>query len=551
MPTIVNFRDVILQGQAPRVLSLAPAAFTATFVYNGVQLSVIKSSNPAVINYEYRVGATWAGAAVLTQNGGTNYTWPAQAAGTYTLWVAAVDNVGSYSTPISVSVTVTPATITTFTDVVSSRNLQLNWTAAQGSYSTLSFEVRSGASGVTWAAATSLGFYNVNTYQEQVVWTGAKDYLVAASDVAGNVSTPSRLAVVVSAPGAPTAPYVNVVDNDVLIYWTAPAVSYTQLPIASYETRKGATWATSTLIGSNGNATFAGVFEQTSGVFTYWIAAIDTTGTYGLPVQVTATVNQPPDFIFRNNFNSALGGTLVNAYMEVGSILLPADVTQTFASHFTNNGWTTPAAQATAGYPVYANPSLTSASYTEVIDYGVTTPSSIVTSTLGYVTVTGTVTPTCQISYKLLSTDAWTVLSVGSIALIPANFRYVQIAYSFACTAGANLIRLNTLNVKLSIKLRNDSGSAPVNNTNVTIPATGSTVYPAGTTPVSLAYPFIYADTPMVVVNGLDSFSKPYFAAVIYTGIPNPRFFAVQIFNSAGTLMTSSAITFSWTARGY
>ena len=534
MPTIVNFRDVILQTQAPRVLSVAPSSFTSSFTPVGIQLNVLKSSNPAVVRYEFRVGATWLTSSLITQDGGTNYLWAAQSVGTYIVWVAAVDNINNYSVPVSLTVVITASTMSIFTDIISGRNLQLNWSASAGSFGSLQFEVRSGVSGVAWNAATSKGFYNANTYQEVITLAGNFDYLVAALDVAGNYSAPMRLNVSVGAPGAPTAPYVNVVDNDVLIYWTAPNVAYNQLPIASYEVRKGATWAGGALVGSNGNSTFAGVFEQASGVYTYWIAAIDTSGAYGTPVSIAATVNQPPDFIFRNNFNSALGGTLVNAYIEQGTILLPIDTTQTFASHFTGNSWTTPAAQIAAGYPIYANPSTSTASYEEIIDYGAIVATSIVTTTLGYTTIAGSVSPLCTISFKLNAGDAWTVLGSGTAVLIPQNFRYIRVHYDFTSTAGANLIKINQLNIRLSLKLRNDSGTS---------------VSVIGGTAVTFGYPFIYADNPVVQASGLDTYGKPYFCAVIWAGAPNPTTFSVRIFNSAGTEV--SGVTFAWTARGY
>ena len=536
MPTIVNFRDVILQAQAPRVLSVAPSSFTSSFTPVGIQLNVLKSSNPAVIRYEFRVGATWASSALITQDGGTNYLWTAQPVGTYVVWVAAVDNINNYSVPVSLTVVIAASTMSTFTDIISGRNLQLNWSALAGSFGSLQFEVRSGASGVAWNAATSKGFYNANTYQEVVAWAGNFDYLVAALDVAGNYSAPMRLNITVGAPGAPTAPTVQIVDNNVLIYWNAPTVASNQLTIASYEIRKGATWIGSPVIGSNGNSTFTSVFEQLAGVYTYWIAAIDTSGTYGSPVSIAATVNAPPDFIFRNNFNSSFGGTFVNAYQEQGSYLLPANLAQSFAAHFTANSWTTPDNQIAAGYPIYISPSTTSASYTELIDYGGITPTSTMTTTLGFAAVSGTVSITCTISWKLNAGDAWTVLPVGAVGLIPASFRYVQVVYNFTSTAGANLIRLNSLNLRLSIKLRNDSGSASITA--------------GGGTAVTFAYPFIYADTPVVVANGLDAYGKPYTCAVIYAGVPNPTGFSVRIFNSSGVEMTTGVL-FSWTARGY
>jgi len=558
MATIRNSADVFLQTESPRILSAAPSTFTNFFTASGCQLNCLPSSNLSVVRYEYRVGAAFNTATVISQDGGTNYLWSPQIAGTYTVWVSAVDNRGIYSAAVSQSISILTSTMSSFTSSVSGRNIQLNWTAIPGSYGALLFEVRSGISGVTWATATSLGFYNNNTYQEVVSWSGNKDYLVAALDVASNYSAPMRLAIALSAPGAPTALTAQVVDNNVLLYWAAPSITPPQLAIVSYEVRKGSTWATGIPLGgtgSNGNSTFCGIFEQQSGTYTYWAAAIDAAGVYGTPVSISAVVNQPPDFILRSDIYSTFTGTLVNAYFENGLILLPANTSQTFATHFTANSWTTPAAQIGAGEPIYISPSLTTASYEEIINYGAVIPTTIASSLIAVTAISGVVTPTCTISWKLLSGDAWTVLPSGTNALISSNFQYVRYHWDFATTAGANLIRIISLEYKLSIKLRNDSGTVAINTGNYSVPTVGQQFYGIVSTPVTtitFGYPFIYADTPVVTVNGLDTHGKAYTAAVLYINAANPTKFYVQVFDSTGAQVSSSAgVSFSWTARGY
>ena len=50
--------------------------------------------------------------------------------------------------------------------------------------------------------------------------------------------------------------------------------------------RKGASWTAGTVVGSNGNSTFAAIFEQQSGTYTYWVLAYDTAGNAGTPVGI-------------------------------------------------------------------------------------------------------------------------------------------------------------------------------------------------------------------------------------------------------------------------
>lgn len=523
-----------IQGTMLKLPPAPPTNLTATFQNFGIFLICGRSTNPDIVRYEYRIGPDWATSTLLTHDGSTSYTFGLQAVGTYLIWVAAVDIYGNYSAPTSDLITVSPPVMNTLTNTINGQSLQLNWTATASSFGIFEYEVRYGVKGCTFAAAASLGFYNTNTFSQIIIGAGNHDYLVAAIDVAGNYSVPLRNAIVMIPPSAPVSPYVNVIDNDVLIYWSAPPVAANQLPIASYNCYQGATFSTSALIGNNGNSTFAFVFESIGGNYTFWMTGIDTSGVEGAPVSIAATVSPPPDFVLQNNFNSTFGGTLQNAYIENSAILLPFDTTKTWATHYTSNGFNTPNDQIAAGFPLYAEPSLTAASYTELINYGVVIPSTIATATLGSTSVAGSVAIAVQMYWKLNSGDAWTALAPGTVALIPSNFQYFKVVYSFTSTAGANLLKLNSLNLKLSVKLRNDSG-------------TGTSA--VGGTTINFSYPFIAANTPAVTPNGLDKYGKPYNVAVIYQSVPDPTYFSVRIFDSAGT--ETAGVGFSWTARGY
>src|SRR5581483_5337811 len=110
-------------------------------------------------------------------------------------------------------------------------------------------------------------------------------------------------------------------------------------------------------------------------------------------------------------------------------------------------------------------------------------------------------------------------MPAGFSALCTA-FRYIKFVITMTGTPGANVMVINNINVKLNIKQRMDSGTATI-------------AAPGGTT-VNFGYPFIEADCPVVQAAGLDSHSKPYFCAVIYTGPPNPTSFQVRIYDSTG-----------------
>ena len=526
----VSAYSYTITGYMAALPPTSPASLTPTMELFGVRLTTARSPDLDVVRYEYRVGSSWATAALLAADGGTSYLYQVQAVGTYTFWVAAVDAFGAYSVPVSATTTVTAGTVTGLTQNIAGPNLNLTWSNVLGAFANAGFEVRYG---LTWSGATSMGVFNITSYVETIRWSGTRNYWVAPIDVQGNYGTPVSVTVTVTVPTAVTGTRADIVDNNVLLYWGAPATA--TLPIASYEVRKGSSWASGTLIGSNGNSTFAMVFEQLAGTYTYWFAAIDSAGTYGTPASLTCTVTQPPDYVLKVNYNSTFSGTLSNMYLENGAMIGPYDTTQTWATHFTGHSWTSPNDQITAGYPIYAEPSLASGSYTETYDYGTSIPASIITVTPTYNILAGSESITCQISTSPDGTT-WTALTAGFSGL-GTSFRYVKFVLTVSGTAGANLIQITNINLKLNIKQRMDSGQS----TSVVSGTSGVTV--------NFNYPFIEADYPDVQPGGLDSHNLPWRPAVIYSGPPNPTSFAVRMFDSAG--VETAGVPFSWKTRGY
>ena len=522
-PYTITGSMVLLPPSAPTGVAAAMEPF-------GIRITCNVNPEPDVKRYEYRVGTTWAAAAVLTTDGGTNFLWGVQATGTYTLWVAAVDAFGNYSTPTSTSATVAAAAVTVPSANLVGTDVLMSWAGTPGAFAIAGYELRYGSS---WAAGTVLGFRQVTNYQETIFWIGTRTYWLAPLDVKGNYGTPVSQTVTINAPGVATGFYAKVIDNNALLYWSAPAIGGGQLPIDHYDVRSGASWAAGTVIGSNGNSTFTTVFEQLAGTYTYWVAAVDSAGNYGTAVSVSAYINQPPDYILRANINSTFAGARTNATPFGGGLLLPVNTTETWTQHFVNNGWATPQAQITAGYPLYIEPSATSATYTEAIDYGTTLPATNITATLNSTVLSGTVGISCQIQWSNTSAAGpWTNAPAGATSAVATNFRWVQVIYTFTATGGTNLLQLTGLNVKLSVKQRVDSGSGTA---------------AVGGTAVSFGYAFIAADCPMVQPS-FTSGAAPRYAVVTYVGGVNPTGFTVQIFNSAGADVGGA---FSWTVRGY
>lgn len=492
----------------------------------GLRVSIAANPEPDVVAYEWRLGTVWAIGAVLEENGGTSYLLAVQTLGTFNVMVAARDALGIYSPPLLITASIAGPVVLDLVSSVSGTNLTLEWEATASAFAIAGYEVRHGAS---WAAGTFAQFVQSDRYTEIVKWGGARTYWMAAIDVRGNYGTPVSLAVYINAPSAVQSQRAEVVDNNALLYWLPPVTG--DLPVERYEVRKGTTWAGGTVVGSNGNSTFAAIFEQQAGNYTYWITAYDSGGNEGTPAAITATINQPPDYILRSDINSALSGTLVNMYVEDGKVKGPVDTTQTWATHFSSRGWSTPDDQIAAGFPLYIEPSTTSGGYEEEIDYGVVLPATVVTATLSATTVHGTVAASCTLSYKVAAGDPWTVATAGLATIFAAGgFRYLRVHYDFTCTAGANLIEVSGINVKVSNKLKTDSGTFTI-----TVAASGATV------PFNVA--FLDADTPICQANG----STPLIPVVDFSDVPNPTGFNVKLYNLSGVAVTGSG---SWNAQG-
>lgn len=477
--------------------------------------------------YEIRRGTVWSSAALVTQIKADNYILGALSSTPQTYLIKAVDTAGNYSVNAAsalVAVTAPAGPVVSYD--ISGTNEIISWTTPSASLRIDHYEVRFGSA---WASATFVASVAANSYRRLVDYGGARRYWVAAVDIAGNVGIPSLIDVVITPPGPILAGRAEVVDNNALLYWTEPATG--SLPVDRYEVRRGATWASGVAVGSNGNSTFAAIFESTAGVYNYWVAGIDSAGNMGTAVAIVATISQPPDYVLRTTINSTFSGTRTNFFLENGDLLGPVNTTENWATHFSSRSWTSPQDQINAGYPRYAQPSLTSGSYSEIFDYGALLPATTIAATLATTLITGAVTVSCQIAYKANLADAWINAAAGATSVLASNFRYVQVTYTFSCTAGANLIRLDSFQVKLSSKLKTDSGVGTITDAN------------AGVL-INFNMPFVDADTPLVQPAG----TTPLIPVVDFTDSPNPTSFRVYLHNTSGSRVTGS---FSWTARGY
>lgn len=297
-------------------------------------------------------------------------------------------------------------------------NIRLFWTAP--SPTILRYIIKQGSD---WATANTI--LTTDTLQAVIepIAVGSTRYLIKAIGEDGTESVNATALDVIVPPLGIITITSRVIDNNVLLIWTAPTSSFR---IAAYEVREG-----SNLLGSI-NGTFIAIFESVSGTYTYKIKAIDIAGNESAEALIDVTVSQPPDYELQADYTSDLNGTPVRVLRySSGPRLLCCVRDETWAQHFSDRGWTNIQDQLNAGYPLYIHPSEADGSYTEIIDYGIVISNTVATPTYNTELVYPTgVNVQLSLSY---STDNITYSTpvVVTTSLFIASLRYLKVEVAF------------------------------------------------------------------------------------------------------------------------
>jgi hypothetical protein len=475
--------------------------------------------------YELRVsvfGGTWDAATLLFKGNARSYTWDYKSYGSYTLYVKAIDSFGNESVNAAYhteTVGVPDAPVLSYLFV--GQNVTLSWSIPDSYFAIDHYKIYYGLTPTSFIGTTK-----ATTYSEKVSWGGSRKYWVDAYDVAGNHSNPGMVEVLVAAPGVVVPAFPRVIDNNVLLQWTAPTTG--SLPISYYGISKGAVYATSVSVGTV-LGTFSVVFEESSGSYIYWIVGYDSAGNAGAPVGIPAEVKQPPDYVILQNWTDDYSGTKVSAYVSDGKLYAPINIVQTYTEHFVDNSFTTPDSQ-TALYPLWIQPVPNTATYTRVFDYGTSigvltkiTVEVPYTQEYGAATIAGTIE---------VSTDgsAWEA-AVAGYTTMATGFRYVRVVLTITGASNTAILRIDRLTVKLDLKQINDTGRIEVT---------------ANPTTVNFNKAFIDVISIGVTAEG----TTALFAIYDFTDIPNPTHFHVYLFDSGGADASGAGKYVSWTTRG-
>lgn len=448
--TDIVYHKVLGKDSLPSNVASASIAATA----DGLKLSIVGVPDLDVVGYEVRrTNADWGSSTGFDYQGNTfPAALPVYSTGTLTWYIKALDSTGHYSAnAYAVSHTLAsvanPTGLTsTFTDTsLTAATVTISWVDAVTQFGVAAYQIT--YNGTSIEART-------NNITLPADWVGNRSFTVKTVDRLGVLSSGVVLTVEKKAPAAPIGFRAQVIDNTVLFYWTNPAK--TSLPIAHVKLKKGATWASAATLGTK-DGEFTTITELAAGDYTYWCATVDTDNVESVPVSLTTRVSQPPDFVFNGEFNSTFSATKSNAYADTGVLYLPVNTAETFAGHFTANGWTTPDAQIAAGFPYYLQPGTNTGYYEEVFDFGTALASSNVTVNLTGGPLVGTLTTSITTSVSLDGSSYTDYPGLSSV--FATNFRYVKVRFAVTQTTSGALYALSRVNVRLDAKLKSDAGS--------------------------------------------------------------------------------------------
>ena len=583
---------VTVTKSAPAAPPSAPAPTVVSDLLMLTWNPSVRTTLP-VSGYEIRtVDSGWGSSGYIFKGDTLNFAvTPALGANTY--FIRSFDTDNQYSTtslsiPYTRLIPVAPTVASpayVFNDNLTNATVTLDWNDVTPIFGLNQYKISYGA---------EIVFSKSSTITVPANWLGDQIFSIQTIDQLNGTSNAVTITVPKLAPDPASGLRTQVIDNNVLLYWTLP--TKTTLPIQDVQIRKGAVYASAEVIGFK-NGTFTSIQELSAGNYTYWIAVRDTDNRFSTPVSITSQVAQPPDFVFNAQYFSTFSGTKSSSINEQGGLLLPVNTSETWTTHFTSRSWADPAAQIAAGFPIFIQPNNGTGSYVEVFDYGTILGSSQITLNFQGGAIAGT--PTISFDIGISQDNITYTTTTNAQSIFATNFRYVKITVNVTTTATTELYLLESMNVLLNAKLLTDAGNVNAVSTDASgtivnfakefVDIISITVSPNGSTLLTPVYDFkdsVLTGTYSVASNVLTvsvtahgliagqkvrlNFSSGTAPNGVYTvaTLVNanqytvnlttantsgnistyPESFRVYLFNSAGSRASGSV---SWNVRGY
>lgn len=543
----------------------------------------VVSSGFFVEEYEIRYGADWTPddpLSLISRVKGTSFSGPVRWGGNRKFWVAAKDKAGNYSTAGNVSLMINAASsVSNLTAQVVDNNVLLRWSSAISVLPIDHYAVRKGP---TWGAGLSIGDKSGTFTSVFESAAGTYTYWVAAVDSGGNEGTPLSVTAVVNQPPdyiLRTEDYADLGAGRTGHVLTSTAAGDTFAGVTSTcavtanKTFRFQIWVKAgsqpgvvRLHLRDGANTEYGAFDFTP-TSTWRLYSVQTTFPSGAVPNLVVYVNPLSTAsaagqtllladaeiievgsltnLIASEFagggwyysNSAgaqnvvpgpFDGVLTNLTVQAGVLYGPADTTETWLTHFTDQGWDQPQDQIDAGYVDWLDPGPSTAKYVEVFDYDSVVQGTLVTISPSKNDFSGSVSVSIGLESSLDGVN-WTMVGTGSQQYV-SNFRYLRVTLDLS-SAGA-VCAISAISVKLASKMKTDADTVNANASD------------SGGTLVTFNTPF--ASVTSIQVSPVGTAAR--YAIYDFAGVPYPTSFKVLVFDAAGNRISGQV---SWTARGY
>lgn len=315
------------------------------------------------------------------------------------------------------------------------------------------------ADGVTERREEDFGRVDALALAVPPVPVGTHSYLVRAVDSTG-VHGPWGTAEIVSrAPGKVTFQGCGAVDNNTMLYYTAPDTVFWRVKEYLVEDVQG---EYSMEVGRVDVNFFARI-ENEAGKYTYGVTPVDIAGNLGTRATITINVTQPPDFLMYYDVDSAFGGEKVNMELDGrGSMIgpIPSETWQENAERVaallgTTADTLTWQAKADGGMEYVVSPAESMGLYSEVVDIGLLVPSTKIMVLVTQKTLEGSPSMTCKIEVSEDGT-AWRTAMENGFEVYEKSFRYIRTTFTW--TGG--LVSVGNINIRCDVKRKMDFGKA-------------------------------------------------------------------------------------------
>lgn len=445
-----SFGFVVQQPSTPVV---------TTEVNNGVvrlKWPAVESSFPIKTYQVYSVDGQ------LLQETGATFFDVDGPAGTLEYRVRAVDSAGNMSAfgEVVLELTAPDAPVVSVALNKNRDGLDLTWTVPNSMLPVLTYDIVRQWTENGELKEQDYGSTDATAMSIPAIPAGQHAFLVRAVDASGNRSVWGTTDFIVKAPGAAFLTNVSVIDNNVQIYWTEPTDQFFAIAYYNFGTVEDGHFS---LIGRI-DARFASRSENAAGDYAYQVCPVDVAGNIGTCSTISASVDAPPDFIFYDDYDSTFSGTKTNAVLDGrGGMLLPALPNETWAQNNTRVGTllsVSPSSltwqqKVNAGYVNYLSPPQPSATYIEVVDLGMTVPSSRINITVSSSALEGDPRIACKIEVSSTGQGDWRTVAENSLSSYASDFRFAR--YTFTITGGMMLI--TNINYRLDVKKKTDFGN--------------------------------------------------------------------------------------------